>query len=380
MVSMPNLITGKPRLNRVVNRRLILERIRQNGETSRAELAKLTAIRPPTVSAVIKELIDEGLVEERGNGTPTGGRAPRVVALRRGQPRAIGFEVSDKAILVGLCDLQGKLCDQDRIDFAPASPDATVARMHEIGSAMLERNETSWKEMQGVGVAVPGHLRMRSGIVRWSQPFEWRDVPLRDICVDRWGTRTDVLNDSMAGGMAAHFLGAGIGVRNLVYLYLRFLDVEHGVVGIGTGIILNGESFHGEFGAAGEITTPVAHPLMDARDVAGEPFKSIDAFLAAIEKKAPAAVTAMERTARGLSGLVLHIINLLEPGMLIIGSDVEQLRDDIVERLRHIVDEHRLSYEGGNTEIQNSTLGEFGVVRGAVVPTLQRVFRMPQWT
>ena len=53
-----------------------------------------------------------------------------------------------------------------------------------------------------------------------------------------------------------------------------------------------------------------------------------------------------------------------------------------IGRLREcrILDEHRLSYEAGVTKILASTLGEYGVVRGAVVPTLQRVFRMPQWT
>ena len=58
---MPRPITGKPQLNRVVNRTLILDRIRRDGHLSRAELAKITAIRPPTVSAVIRELIEEGL-------------------------------------------------------------------------------------------------------------------------------------------------------------------------------------------------------------------------------------------------------------------------------------------------------------------------------
>ena len=78
-------LPGTPPLIRAVNRLRILDHVRRLGEVSRAELAKVTAIRPPTVSAVIRQLIDEGLVEETGNGEPYAGtgRPPRMVALRR---------------------------------------------------------------------------------------------------------------------------------------------------------------------------------------------------------------------------------------------------------------------------------------------------------
>ena len=69
---MSNSLTGKPQLNRFVNRRLILDKIRRDGQISRAELAKQTSIRPPTVSAIIKQLLVEGLVEEIGSGETSG--------------------------------------------------------------------------------------------------------------------------------------------------------------------------------------------------------------------------------------------------------------------------------------------------------------------
>jgi N-acetylglucosamine repressor len=373
-------LTGKPQLNREVNRRLILERIRRNGETSRAELAKLTAIRPPTVSAVVRELIDEGLVEETGNGTPNGGRAPRMVTLRRDRPQALGFEVSDRVIRAALCDLHGELYSRSEETFAPTTPIATVERMHQIGLDLVEEASITWEDLYGVGVALPGHLRLQSGVVRWSQPFGWRDVALRQICESAWQTRTEVINDSMAGGLAAHYLGSGRRCRNLVYLYLRFLDLVHGVVGIGTGIILNGEVFHGEFGAAGEITTPVTHPLHYSADAGGRPFTNVDAFVQALAVNDAGAEAGLQRLVADIAPLVLHIVNLLEPGMLIVGSDVAGLRKTVVTRLESVVREHRLSYEAGETQILASTLGDFGVVRGAVVPVLQRLFRMPQWT
>jgi N-acetylglucosamine repressor len=373
-------VTGKPQLNRVVNRTLILDRIRLDGAVSRAELAKITAIRPPTVSAVIAELIRDGLVEEVGNGESSGGRAPRMVSLRKNQPRAIGFEVCETALLAGICDMAGNLRAQTRVEFSPTTPERTVDRLYAVGEELLGGLGLSWSALRGVGVAVPGHLDNANGIVRWSHPFNWRQVPLRSMCESRWGTPTDVVNDSAAGSMAAHFLGPGRELKNLVYLYVRLADASHGVVGLGSGIIVNGEPYHGEFGAAGEITTPVAHPLTYARDAQGRPFGDLAAFVAAVTAGDSAASAAIARLAREMSQLVVHAVNFLEPGMLVIGSDMAELREALLERLQGILDEHSLQHEAGRTKVVASTLGEFGVVRGAVVPTLQRVFRMPRWS
>ena len=373
-------LTGKPQLNREVNRRLILERIRKTGEISRAELAKVTRIRPPTVSAVIKELLGEGLVEETGSGATSGGRAPTMVALKRGQPRALGFEVSDKEILAGVSDLAGDLRQRVRVQFAASTPQDTVDQLYSIGEKLLTEAGLDWSGIHGVGVAIPGLLNTAKGVVRWSRPLGWQNVSLRTMCEVRWGTPTDVVNDSLAGSMASQFLGKANGVKNLVYFYLRFLDTSHGVVGLGSGIILNGEPYHGEFGAAGEITTPVEHPIKDARDRNGNPFNDMESFIEAVEAGEGSAVMAIDRVTRDISTLVLHAVNLLEPGQLIIGSDVEVLRDEVMTRLQRVVEEHQLLFGPGQTKITASTLGEYDVVRGAVVPTLQRVFRMPRWS
>lgn len=387
MASMKEMLTGRPRLNRVVNRRLILDRIRRLGKISRAELAELTAIRPPTVSAVIKELIDEGLVEEIGNGESRGGRAPRMLALSGRKTQAMGFEVSETAILAGICDLRGKLTARMRVEASPSSPDVTVSRLRELGDELLAGMSLEWDDIQGVGLALPGHMNAGSGIIRWSKPLGWQDVPLRKLAEDCWGVETHVVNDSVAGGMASHFLGAGKDFRTLVYMYLRFnvieahtLEQEHGVIGMGCGIIINGEPFHGEFGAAGEITTLVKHPLVDALDDTGQPFRNVDAFVEALHAGRASAVAAMDRVAGDMAHLVVHAVNFLEPGMFVLGSDNSPLRDALLIRLQRILDEHRLLHEAGKTKLVASTLGEYGVVRGAVVPVLQRVFRMPRWT
>jgi N-acetylglucosamine repressor len=377
---MAMILTGKPQLNRVINRSLILEVIRRDGAISRADLAKETEIRPPTVSAVVKELIEEGLVEEIGTGATRGGRAPIMISLARLHPRALGLEVSTSKVVAALCDLGGNICVERTMPFAPQAPEQAVLKLHEFGNEVLQESGIDWSKLHGVGVAVPGHLNAAGGSVRWSLPFGWRDVPLKELCEKSWGTTTDIVNDSVAGGMAAQFFDTARQVENLVYLNLRFDDVSAKVVGIGTGIILRGEPYHGEFVAAGEITTPVAHPLTYARRSDGQGWKNVAAFVKAVKANEEQAVAAMKRVGDELNPLVLHIVNLLEPGVLMVGSDAPVLGEMLLEHFRKAVDQQRLAFEAGKTRLIPAVMGEFEVARGAVVPTLRRVFRLPQWS
>ncbi len=377
---MSNLLTGKPQLNRFVNRRLILDRIRRDGIISRADLAKQTEIRPPTVSAVVKDLIKEGLVEEVGPGETSGGRAPRMISLSRNQPRALGFELSETCILAGLCDLGGDLCASQKVSFVPAPPEQAVDMLEEIGSELLSSAGIEWDVLQGVGVALPGHLNVANGHIRWSQPFGWRDVPFKELCEKRWKLTTDVVNDSLAGGMAAQLFETSESVENLVFLYLRFHDALHKGVGVGSGIIINSQPYHGEFGAAGEITTPVTHPLMLQKERGGKAYRDIESFTKALVEGDQEVLDTLLQVGEELSPLVQHMVNLLEPGVLMIGSDSPELRDVLMTQLQEVLKKQQLAYEAGHTKLIASTLGEYGVLRGAVVPTLQRVFRIPQWS
>lgn len=379
---------GTPPLLRAVNRQRILDHVRRSGEVSRAELAKATLIRPPTVSAVVRQLLAEGLVEEAGPGSPdTGmGRPPRMVTLARNRPRALGFEVSAACIRVGLADLRGVLSHERRVDCAPETPEVTVEHLYEIGDLLLGEAGCTWSDIQGVGVALPGLVDAVRGTVRWSRPLRWSGVPFRSLCQRRWGVDTDVVNNAVAGSLAVHFFGPAQDVENLIYFYLRFHVVEpgfadeaHPIVRVGCGIIINGEPYHGDFGAAGEISAPVAHPLDYARGGNRQPFADIAAYCDGLRAGDLGALRAFERLAGDISTVVRLSVGILDPRVVVLDSDVPELRDLLLPHVDRELNNDYLRREAGTTSVAASTLGEHGMVRGAIVPTLQRVFRMPRW-
>lgn len=379
-------LTGTPPLVRAVNRQLILEHIRRRGPVSRAELAKITSIRPPTVSAVIQQLIHADLVEEIGNGeTDTGtGRPPRLVALSRRRPRALGFEIGATVIRAGLCHLDGTLHSTRTAPHAPTSPVESLGRLHAVGEELLSEAGMTWGELDGVGIALPGLVDADHSMVRWSRPLDWHRVPFASLAGLYWGTKTEVINNSVAASMAEHYFGAARDVRSLIYVFIRFDVLEHQggrsgeVVRLGSGIIINAEPYHGEFGAAGEITTLVDHPRMHARDALGQPAPDTPAFVEALRRGEPTAVSAMARAADEIGTHVLDAINFLDPAMVVVDSDYEYLRDAVLRRLVDVVRQDGLRKVVGQTAVVASSLGEFAMARGSVAPTLRRLFRMPR--
>jgi hypothetical protein len=203
-----SVLTGKPQLNRRVNRALILDRIRTNGQISRAELAKVTSIRPPTVTAIVRDLLEEGLVVEAGTGKTHGGRAPRMLELSCEVPQVLSFELTDTTILAGMADLGGRLYARTSVANAPASPEETVDRLAELAEEVFRQvraevgdPDYGWKRVSGVGIALPGLIDRGQQVVYHSQPLGWHNVELRSLCERRWGVHTDVINDSMAGAL-----------------------------------------------------------------------------------------------------------------------------------------------------------------------------------
>lgn len=385
---MAQVIPGTPPLVRAVNRRRILEAVRRAGSVSRAQLAKATSIRPPTVTAVIRELLAEGLVEEVGARAPkTGlGRPQRMVSLVRNRPRALGFEIAGSFLRAGLCDLTGALLRDAQRDYTPSTPEETLTQLHAMGAELLESFDANWDQLQGVGIALPGLVDTMAGVVQWSRPLGWSRSALRDLAAKYWSTDTDIVNNAGAGCMAEHYLGAVSNADNLIYLHLRFDVVEpgvadevHSIVRIGSGIIIHGEPYHGSFGAAGELSQPVAHPLTYARDAQDQRYTSTETFAAAARAGEAAALEGLARLEGDIGAVIRVAAGFLDPAIIVLDSDTPALSDLLLPRLEHLLNDDYLRKEAGQPRLVASSMGKAGMMRGSIVPTLQRIFSMPRW-
>lgn len=100
--------------------------------------------------------------------------------------------------------------------------------------------------LAGVGIGVPGIIDMRTGMVRESPNLPgWQDYPVREEIERRLGSRVILENDANAAALGEYWLGAGKDAGDLCMLTLG--------TGVGGGVILNGQVWHGMTGMAGEL-------------------------------------------------------------------------------------------------------------------------------
>jgi glucokinase len=125
-----------------------------------------------------------------------------------------------------------------------AGREAILSEMVNEISMLRERFGAS--SLAGIGVAVPGFILLKEGVIRNSNNLSsLENFPIRDEMSRRLGTPVILENDANAAALGEHWIGAGQGVNDLVLLTLG--------TGIGGGIVSNGTVLRGFLGMAAEL-------------------------------------------------------------------------------------------------------------------------------
>ena len=229
---------------------LVLRQVADQGPRSRATLALETGLNKSTVSSLVAELIDAGLLrevpyEERpghvGRPPPERGAGPR-------GPLVLGLEINVDYLAVWAADLAGAASPLVRGERQPrrvaehGDRGAGAARRDRAGAAVRRQPPPDVAT-----VAVPG-LVDPSGELAVAPNLGWVDVPVAALLKEALEDppfELRVENEANLGAVAELVDGAGRGLRDFVYV--------SGEIGIGAGVVLRGELFRGASGFAGEF-------------------------------------------------------------------------------------------------------------------------------
>ncbi len=240
--------TATPASVREVNRSIILNLIRLHQPLSRARLSDLTGIHPSNISLIIDELIEWQLVTERKIEPRGRGRTPIMLSLSPGAFLVIGVSVRANDTAVCLADVNGEV--QASVSFrTPSMPDQFIK---EISAAIdsLRRRRSAEREIKQLCIGVPGLVNLERGEIHWIPSLpQYSDFPLRAAVESETGIRASIVNDCDLAAIAERWLSEQTSrMRDFVFLNI-------GTVGVGAGIIINGDlckghdsMFAGEFG------------------------------------------------------------------------------------------------------------------------------------
>ncbi len=235
---------------RDINEAIVINLIRERQPVSRVDIAGASGLEEGTISRIVQRFLKQGLVFESGVGpsTPAGGRKPRFLHINPTKRCAVGVEIGPQETLLALSDLNGHLHQLRRIPHSRQH----MPFLAEVAAAIqdLIRFAKHYQEIGGVGVSLPGLLDVKEGVVLEGENLGWGgNIPVGAILRSgikkeiplyyENGARLCALGEIWFG--TAHFPG----FRDMV-----FVDVSEGV---GTGIIINGQLYHGHQHGAGEF-------------------------------------------------------------------------------------------------------------------------------
>ncbi len=228
----------------------VLTVLHEEGSRSRAELTREVGLSRSTMAGVVSDLVKLGLVTE---STPTltggAGRPSGVVRLAE-DVVAVAVNPEVDAVHVGLVGMGGRVIKHVRIEI----PDTEVATIVGLAAATV-RGMLAGDPMRvlGLGLAIPGQVRTRDGVVRQATHLGWSEVPIVDEVAKATGLRSWAANAATLAMRAESRFGAGKGVADLVYLI-------GGASGVGGGAVMGGRLLTGAAGYAGEFGHTVVRP------------------------------------------------------------------------------------------------------------------------
>jgi predicted NBD/HSP70 family sugar kinase len=371
---------------------IVLRHIAERGPRSRAAIAQETGLNKTTVSSLVGELLEFGLVREtevelRG----TVGRPALPVELSGGRVAGLGLEIGVDFLAVLAADLSGAERYNERVvvDNRGRGVDAVLDDLGAMAGRALDRLEADGVLAVGAVAALPGLVDSR-GRLLVAPNLGWTDVPVAEAMASRLPGKLVIRaeNEANLGALAEMWEGAGRELGDFLFV--------SGELGVGAGIVVGGELFRGSHGFGGELGHVTVDPAGEdcacgnrgcLETILGLPHLLQAAGMAAdgrVDDLAEAArggdervLAALSEAGRWLGVGVGSALNLLNPRGVVVGGYFGVLAPWLIDGLEHELADRVLAAEWDVPRVVGSSLGEEAAVRGAAALALRRVYADP---
>lgn len=235
------------------NRNTILHFVRTYQPVSRTDIWEAMDISRASVTQIIRQLQQSGLIVETGEGASTGGRKPRYLTLNDKARKFYAFDWLTHTFF--LMDMSGTVLRETRMEFPePVEPDAFAKAILDRVDAMEAAGLCTPEEVAGLVLSLPGFVDIHTGTVTYAVELDWHNVNVLSLFRRRFGDQIYV--DKLTNIMA---LGEHAGSKEASHFQLFVL----GGGGIGVATIVHGGCQHGAncmYGELGHIKLPVEIP------------------------------------------------------------------------------------------------------------------------
>ena len=366
------------------NRAAVLWSLYLDQPRSRHELGAATGLSAASVTNVVRELIDEGIVVETGLAESDGGRPRAMLGMNPEYGFVIGVDVGETRTRVELFDLT--MTERAKAEYplgraVEHDVDVVVGQIVTGVNAVIADSGVDPDAILGVGIGVPGIIEQGPEALVHGQTYGWDAVPLQRLL--RAHTDLPLLFDNGAKtmGQAELWFGAGRGARNAVVVLVGS--------GVGASLISGGATYQGvtcsaaEFGHVTVVmngrkcrcgSTGCLEAYAGAEAILeryGRPMAADDQELALAElidaaDTSPLATAILDETAQYLGAGIGTLINLFNPERVVLGGWAGLLLGGrLLPEIRDWARQHSLRHPFATTSIELGKLGPGVVALGA---------------
>lgn len=230
-------------------RQQVFDCVRSQGQFSRIDVAKHLNVSPASVSTLVADLLQAGLLHEvEGQREPGGrGRPPVALAVRPEAGFVAGIKLSDLLHTGVIIDFAGRIVAEASLERSSlrSDVDILVSEFEELLGKLLARSGMKRSQLSGVGLGVPGIVDHVRGVALWSPIIRGAEIPIADLISERLGLPVLIDNDANLLTLAELWYGAGRKLADFAVVTLEY--------GVGMGLVMDHRLYRGAHSVGMEL-------------------------------------------------------------------------------------------------------------------------------
>ncbi len=385
---------------------VFLDVIRRNGPIAKTDIARITKHNIVTVSNYVEQYIKQKLVLEKGLDISSGGRRPELVELNADWGYIVGVDISHGSIHCVVTMLNAKILHEETVARPSGHMETVLAEAVTLVRKCIEISKVDIAKMKGIGVGVSGVIDKEAGTVRDTDIARGMTVgsfeSAKGILEKEFNVPVIISNDAALAALAEKKFSLRIDDENILYMYGD----------VGSGLIINNELFFGTSWSSGEIQLNL-HGAADMglpswvyesnfflsrgpdmglvedvkklfeqkvqsdlwKEIDNDPEKiTLDLIFKAIEKDDQAILDVASPIITLFGLKIAHLVNFLNPEVIVIGGGFEHGGDYVLNRVRSMVKKLVMDEASSVAKVIISRLGRNAVALGAASMVTQNIF------
>lgn len=364
------------------NVHLVINTIIKYGPISRTELRDRVGLTAATVINITNDLLERNILLQEGLAAASSkGRKALMLNVNPTAFYTLGVSISTRRLRVGLANFQGQIVDHvDVTIHNTITPEEAVDLIQQNVQMLVEKHQVPTEKLVGVGVAAPGPLDTHTGLITVPPDLpNWRNVPLQKLLEERLQLPVRVDNETNAAALAECFAGGD--EKEFVFFISMFR------LGVGGGLVLNGEPLLGFHGSAGEVGHLLVQPggrkcgcgsrgcleamisedaLLEAAAAGGAGEISLEELFTRSKNMDPVCYAVVKQAADYLTMAICDVVHMVSPSRIVLGGPLAEMSPQLADLAFRQVHSRSYPHDYSNIRLQLSTFGDLVFLQGAL--------------